>query len=234
VIEYNRHEMYVEYNKILADEEFKLFVKEEPLGKYPLEMHAGTDWKTATAVDFIKLAYPRSEVGAIYCDEALFLFHLLEQAKPKNVVEIGVYNGTSTRLYAAMAERYDGHITSFDGRLLLAVPLKLKMLGLDHRVTFVEAWSPWFNNVPVTTTDFVFIDGDHSFMSVIVDYHYFNFFAEEGAVFVFHDVNIPEVLEAIKYICKRDQLAEIGSAGRILAYTKTTQREEKYFQVITR
>jgi predicted O-methyltransferase YrrM len=230
MVEINRHEMYVEYDNILADEDFKSFLKTEP----PLDIHVGTDWKEADPTDFIKLAYPRSEVGAIYCDEALFLFKVLELTKPQNIVEIGVYNGTSTRLYAAMTERNGGHVTSFEGNLLLSVPLKLKQLGLDHKVTFVEAWCPWFNTIPVTSTDFIFIDGDHSFMSVIVDYHYFNFFAEEGAIFIFHDVNIPEVLNAINFIRQRDKLAEVGSAGRILAYQKTTPKEEKYFQVIKR
>jgi hypothetical protein len=101
-------------------------------------------------------------------------------------------------------------------------------------VTLIEAWSPWFKSIPVQNIDFLFIDGDHSLMSVIVDYHYFNFFTDIGAVIVFHDVNIPEVMQAIELIKKRDKLKEIGSAGRILAFEKTTKREEKYFQVITR
>jgi predicted O-methyltransferase YrrM len=201
----------------------------------PLVTYTNIDWKSVDDKLMVKMAYPiGSELGGIYSEEALYFILLVKEYKLKTLVEIGTMAGVSTRLFAALASRYDGHVYSIDGNANKDVQLKLDVLKLSKYVDLIPVWSPWLGFIPDWNIDLLFIDGDHSYMSVLVDYHYFNYFANKGAIIAFHDSNIEDIPRAIEEICKRDPLKKIGEAGRLLVYQKLGDRQEKYFQILKR
>jgi predicted O-methyltransferase YrrM len=105
-----------------------------------------------------------------------------------NILEIGVRRGTSTRaLLAGLVERDrykfgDGHLHSLDiiNRSNVVVdaaqiPKWTFTLGDSHMVEW---------NMPV---DILFIDGDHSYSSVALDYAKYEPYVKNGGLILFHD-----------------------------------------------
>lgn len=191
------------------------------------------DWKKAPLDKFIRMCLPRdSEMGGIYTSEAIAILITCLQYKPKFILEIGTMHGTSTRLFAAIAKLLDSKVISVDGNAYADVRFNLDMLNLKDNVELIKAWSPWLNWEHKIPLDFIHFDGDHSFISVLVDYHYFNYFAKNGCIFSFHDMNIAGVNKAVEEIIKRDNLKYVSSVGRMSIYEKTTNQHEKYFQLL--
>jgi predicted O-methyltransferase YrrM len=202
-------------------------IENDPISHYSL-----TEWYLADLDKFIRLGIPRgSENGAIHHLEAIAI---LESAidKSKFIVEIGTMAGVSTRLLGAIAQHNRGHVVSIDGDFQPGVPFKLESLGFQNTVDLVRAWVPWVNWKCTVPIDFLFIDGDHSLISVLVDYHFFNFFTRKGGIIAFHDCNLPEVQQAIELILKRDNLKEVAKIDRIWIYEKTGEINEKYYELL--
>jgi predicted O-methyltransferase YrrM len=108
----------------------------------------------------------------------------------------------------------------------------LTSLKFEDCVEIRYEWSPWVNWNPEDKIDFLFIDGDHSFIAAIVDYHYFNYFVNKGGLIGFHDVNIKGVRDAIDTIKERDKIEYLETADRLELYKKSTAINEKYFQLL--
>jgi len=205
------------------------------IDKDSLENYKDIDWKVAPLDTFIRLALPRgSEMGGIYHTEAIAILEACLECKPEFTLEIGTMHGTSTRLLAAIAQLFNGKMVSIDGNAGPGVRPNLELLRLDGCCELVKAWTPWVRWEYKEPLDFVFVDGDHSFISVLADYHYFNYYASPKCMFAFHDMNLVEVQNAVAEIIKRDNLKEISRAGRMFIYQKTTPPSEKYFELLSR
>jgi len=199
-----------------------------------LPTYSDVDWKTAGDQPFVEIAFGRSEVGGIYANEALCLVEAYRELKPKFTVEIGRYNGVSTRVLSACCKAYGGELLSIDGMQSQGVRKKLESMNLNENVTLVEGWVPWITPDFSWDIDFLFIDGDHSYMSILVDYQYFNYFVKKGGYIAFHDLNIKESQDAVATILERDPLVQVAKVGRILIFRKESERAEKYFQIVKR
>jgi hypothetical protein len=114
------------------------------------------------------------------------------------------------------------------------VQTKLESMNLHKNVKLKEGWVPWIKPDFSWDIDFLFIDGDHTYISILVDYHYFNYFVKKGGYIAVHDMNMAESQQAMKHIMKRDKLKHICTVGRLGLYKKTAKREEKYFEIIKR
>ena len=213
--------------------DFKDFIAN--VDKTYIEDFKNTDWKQADAETFLKMYWPRrSELGAIFSDEAFLFIDTLSEEKPKLTVEIGSMYGVSTRLLSALAKRNDGKLITIDAGMTPSVEINLKTLNLQDTTTLIKDWTPWLTTRPDYEIDFLFIDGDHSLISIIVDYHYFNYFLKKGGLVAFHDMNMKESQDAVKLIIERDRLEEVARVGRLFIYRKIANDHEKYFQVIKR
>lgn len=191
------------------------------------------DWKQADIETFLKMYWPRrSERGFIHSDKAKLFIDLCFEYKPKLILEIGSMAGVSTRLLAALAKRNDGKLISVDAGRTTNVEPDLKSLNLLDTVILVNEWSPWIVPNYDWELDLLFIDGDHSLMSVIADYHYFNYFLKKDGIVTFDNMEIEEVREAVEIIKKRDALEQIASMYGIIVFRKLTERKEKYFQIL--
>ncbi|MHA1816266.1 MAG: class I SAM-dependent methyltransferase [Candidatus Heimdallarchaeaceae archaeon] len=200
----------------------------------PIETYRDVDWSTAGDQKFVEIVFGRSEVGGIYGNEGLLLAKAYQELNPKFTIEIGRMNGISTRLLAALCKGNGGKMVSFDGLSAKGVQGKLELMNLDKYVTLVEGWVPWIKPDFSWDIDFLFIDGDHTYISILVDYHYFNYFVKKGGYIAIHDMNMKESQEAMQNIMSRDKLEHICSVGRLGIYKKTVEREEKYFEIIKR
>jgi len=200
----------------------------------PIETYKDVDWATASDQKFVEIAFGRSEVGGIYGNEALLLAKAYQDLNAKFTVEIGRMNGISTRVLGALCKGNDGELISFDGASAKGVQSKLELMNLHKNVKLKEGWVPWIEPDFSWDIDFLFIDGDHTYISILVDYHYFNYFVKTGGYIAVHDMNMAESQQAMKNIMKRDRLEHICTVGRLGLYKKIAKREEKYFEIIKR
>jgi predicted O-methyltransferase YrrM len=231
--QFNVGEFHKQLAGIQDTVEFKNFIAN--VDKTYIEEYANTDWKQATPETFLKMYWPRrSEIGAIFSDEALLFVSTLMEEKPKLTVEIGSMYGVSTRLLAALAKRNDAKLITIDAGMAPHVEANLKILNLQDVVTLIKDWVPWLTTRPDYEIDFLFVDGDHSLISILVDYHYFNYYLKKGGLVAFHDMNMKDSQDAVKLILERDRLEHVASVGRLAIYRKVADASEKYFQVIKR
>jgi predicted O-methyltransferase YrrM len=200
----------------------------------PIETYRDVDWSKAGDQKYIEIAFGRSEVGGIYGNEALLLVKAYQELNPKLTIEIGRMNGISTRVLAALCKSNGGRLISFDGMTSKAVKRKLKSMNLEDNVNLIEGWIPWITPDFSWDIDFLFIDGDHTYISILVDYHYFNYFVKKGGYIAFHDMNMRESQEAVKNIMSRDPLEHVCTVGRLGLYKKLSERKEKYFEIVKR
>lgn len=202
--------------------------------KIPLSEYRAIDWKNASFDKFMGVFWPRgSERGNLHSEEARLIIDACIENNILAVTEIGVMYGTSTRLFGALTARTGGTVRSIDAGMMPSVEQNNILLGFDH-VTLIREWSPWFSKMYSGPIDFLLVDGDHSLISALVDYHYFNHFLIRGGIVAFHDMNMPEVSRAVDLIKERDRLTDIGFAGRLLLCRKETDPGELYFQTIAR
>lgn len=228
----NAHSVNNTFEEIKRRSSFKQFNLNKDLP--PIETYKDIDWSTADIQKFVEIVFGRSEVGGIYGNEGLLLVEAYKKLKPKLTVEIGRYNGISTRLFAALCKGFGGKLISIDGLASKGVSDKLEKMNLHENVNLIEGWVPWITPDFSWDIDFLFIDGDHSYISILVDYHYFNYFVKKGGYIAIHDMNMRQSQRAVKDIITRDQLQHICTVGRLGIYKKVAEREEKYFEIVKR
>ena len=72
------------------------------------------EWKTDQ--DYIRLCYPkRNQPLYIHSEDVVAMLGILKKYKPKVILEIGSAYGTSTKLFAAVAEEFGGHKRRWNG-----------------------------------------------------------------------------------------------------------------------
>jgi hypothetical protein len=228
----NTRDISLKFQEITKRKSFKEFNLNKNLP--PIETYKDVDWSTAEDQKFVEIAFGRSEIGGIYGNEALLLTKAYKELNPKFTVEIGRMNGISTRVLAALCKSNGGKMISFDGLTSKGVKQKLKSMKLENNVELVEGWVPWIQPDFSWDIDFLFIDGDHTYISILVDYHYFNYFVKKGGYIAIHDMNLKESQQAVKDIMSRDPLEHICTVGRLGLYKKLSERGEKYFEIVKR
>jgi len=228
-----QHQVQDNMNKFLKSEWIKVYkANKRGYNNKKLYDYANVDWSNASLEDVLDFCVSGGEIGAVNAVEIASLLYTCEVIKPKYIVEIGRMQGRSTRMFATVAKKHSGSVLSIDGADPKGVLTRLTALKLQDVVELKKEWSPWVSFTP-REIDLLFIDGDHSWISTVVDYHYFNFFVRKNGIIVFHDVNMVEVRDAIAAILKRDNLKLITTNSRVSIYQKTENIGEKYFQLLT-
>jgi len=173
-----------------------------------------------------------SGIGKINPPEAMYLIELCKATLPKLIVEIGIFTGGSTKLLAMFTKFHGGKLVSIDGKLNPGVPKQIEQLGCKDQVTLLEYWTPWLPfSIKDWEIDFLYIDGDHSRIGVIADFHYFNRYLNQGGIVVFHDYHLLAVRNAIEVLQESFNLEEVGQVFRMKAFKKLDPRDEVYLQV---
>jgi cephalosporin hydroxylase len=135
-------------------------------------------------------------------DEIMGLLHFLSKKRPKVVIEIGTATGGTLFLFCHVAAE-DATVISIDlpgggfgggyswGRLPLYKAFKLPKQKLyliradSHCKATLERVVQILNG---KKADFLFIDGDHSYEGVRMDFEMFSTLVKEGGTIAFHDI----------------------------------------------
>lgn len=170
-------------------------------------------------------------IGKISIPEGMFLYEICKEVKPKFTVEIGVFTGASTKILAMYMKFNGGKLVSIDGKISPGVKEQITKLGCDDHVALLECWTPWLP-FPIDDwkIDFLFIDGDHSRIGVIADFHYFYRFVNKGGIILFHDIQMLPVRNAIGILKESFNIEEVGKLYRMQAFKKLDERDEVYLQ----
>ncbi len=135
-------------------------------------------------------------------EEILGLLRILNERKPRVVIEIGTAMGGTLFLFCRVADK-DATIISIDlpggmfggGYYWWRIPLykrftlpkqKLHLLRADSHSE--ETLDKVMNILGGKKADFLFIDGDHSYDGVRMDFEMFSPLVKEGGIIAFHDI----------------------------------------------
>lgn len=154
-------------------------------------------------------------------DEILESLKILDNVKPKIMLEIGTANGGTLFLFSHIASR-DATILSVDlpagmfggGYPIWKIPLyksfalsdqKIQLIRADsHRHSTLERIKSILNEKEI---DFLFIDGDHTYEGVKKDFEMYSSLVKNAGVIAFHDIvpgptenvgGVPEFWQEIK------------------------------------
>lgn len=137
-------------------------------------------------------------------DEILELLGILDEIKPKVVIEIGTAGGGTLFLFSHVASE-DATVISIDlpggkfggGYPKCKIPLykafrlpkqKLHLIGADsHSPTTLKNVKNVLDDKKV---DFLLIDGDHTYEGVRRDFEMYSPLVKEGGIIAFHDIAV--------------------------------------------
>lgn len=101
------------------------------------------------------------------------------------VGEIGMRNGISTMAFLLAAREVGGHVWSMDVDLCVEGRMNLRAAGLAEHHTFIHGDSAACEFPE--PLDVLFIDGEHSYAAVTLDFGQHRPMVKEGGVVLFHD-----------------------------------------------
>lgn len=170
-----------------------------------------------------RLFHDFRSAGGLHVSEMLYLSRLCNRHECKAFLEIGRKLGTSTRLFALHASVREGRVVSIDGNAqhMGFVVKKLEEHGLEGYVEMITAFSPWVPFDMQWVFDCLLIDGNHSYIPTLVDYHTFNYFVRQGGLVAFHDVHLNPVNEAMLQAAKTDSMEMLGRHKSLQVWMKT-------------
>lgn len=156
--------------------------------------------------------------GRLTTLDSELLYKTAMELGPKNILEIGSFDGCSTMILGSIAKMTEGKVQCVEPAPKQKWRWNIERLGLQEWVEMIFAASPWVSTAILRTPiDYLFIDGDHRTRWAIVDYHYFMPFVRIGGRIAFHDWGDAHqtgdwVREAVNIILRDDAplLKEIG------------------------
>jgi len=130
--------------------------------------------------------------------ELVGLVHLVRQLRPTAVVEIGMGDGGTMALWAQIAPP-EAHLIGLDIKILSGVDgLIRSKLRAGQKLSLIEADShadstkqKVLDSLAGSKIDFLFIDGDHGYEGVKLDFESFSPLVRPGGLVGFHDI-IPD------------------------------------------
>jgi len=172
------------------------------LSMYLGEPQLGTDGQQH-AIDNITKISP---------SQGMWLYDLCLSVKPKATLEIGMAYGFSTLYFlAAIARNQTGHHTAVDpfqssywhGIGLAHVKGHLPATGTDSCFSFIEDRSDCVATDLVRSNsrfDLIFIDGNHCFDAVLVDFYLYAPLCEIGGLIIFDDLWMSSVQTVVAFL----------------------------------
>jgi predicted O-methyltransferase YrrM len=147
--------------------------------------------------------------------DAVFLYSLIWSKTPKNVLEIGRWHGWSSAIiFGALEDAGIGHLYTVD--ITDRTNTIIKSV-IESRTTFITASSANILSLDALTQlqfEVVFIDGDHSYSSTLIDLkNTYKILTAEAWILV-HDDDMPEVRNAINtFLSQVDNVIDCGCYG---------------------
>ncbi len=165
-------------------------------------------------------------------EEAKAIYDFLKSKKISKTLEIGLAYGRSAShiLYATgskhiamdpFQDKYGNHGVE-----------NIKKLGLAENFELIRDFShavlPQLVNEG-KTFEFIFIDGDHKFDGIFIDFYYSDFLIKKGGVLLFHDTWMRSTELVLQFIRKnRKDYRQIPLPNRNMAlFEKTSNSDER-------
>jgi predicted O-methyltransferase YrrM len=153
-------------------------------------------------------------------ERAILVSHLPGR---KQIIEIGVFEGFTTRLLAEFSDSdalVYGVDPFFRGRLGVSWGLKIARYYNRHflrsgKLKLVRTFSTEVENAVPSSVDFVFIDGDHAHDAITADWAFWSNRLQSGGVIALHDVLSP---------VDKTQAPEFGSHQYFYAHIRNDRR----------
>lgn len=158
--------------------------------------------------------------------EALFIYNFLKQTRITSTLEIGFAYGRSAAHIVSATQSLHHVIDPFQQNYDNLGMKNMQHLGIDSLVKlhpdFSHSVLPEMVNAG-QKFDFIFIDGDHKFDGIFVDFYYADFLANEGGYILFHDTWMRSTQLVMSFIDKnRKDFKRIDTPLRNIAlYQKT-------------
>ncbi len=126
--------------------------------------------------------------GRLTTHDADLLFNTAMELNPKNMLEIGSFDGCSTMILGSIARETEGKLQCIEPAPKQKWRWNIERLNLQEWVELIFGYSPWVPPASIRQPiDYLFIDGDHRTRWAIVDYHYWSPFVRIGGRIGFHD-----------------------------------------------
>ena len=150
---------------------------------------------------------PKPLDSEISMNEGLFLQEMITNLQPSNSIEIGCAYGISSLFICEALRPNRGRHTIIDPYQSsywdsIGI-LNIERSGFAHMVRFIPERSD--HSLPTLnangeTFQFAFIDGDHKFDDVFVDFYYIDKMLDVGGVIVLDDIGYSSIRKVCRYI----------------------------------
>jgi predicted O-methyltransferase YrrM len=152
--------------------------------------------------------YPLDGTTRISRDEGTALRELHSRLKPTLSIEVGLaYGFSTTQILWAMREGNYGRHVAIDPYQYQAWhgigATRAKLLGMEERFSLIERHSAVaLGQLAATETqaNFIFIDGNHRFDDVLVDYYLADMICPLSGVIFFDDTWMPSIRRVVRFI----------------------------------
>jgi len=189
-----------------------------------------------------------SNIDELSCS---LLAHFVKRAHASRIIEVGFAYGASALAIASAAAtcaRIEHHIFDpYQQRAWQGIGIEnMRRAGFGDRFTFHDELSEF--GLPKLVEagyqcDFAFIDGNHTFDHVLLDFFYINRMLAVGGIVVFDDEWIPAIRKVTHYVEKypayqrldmpphltiAGKTIVVGNHRRLAAFQKTAQDERNW------
>lgn len=174
---------------------------------------------------------PEGESTSIREAEALYIHELLLKEKAVNTLETGFAWGRSTAYIMAASTGKHTVVDPFQQNFGDAGLENIRRLGLEARLDFFR--EPSHMVLPSLLPggeqyDFAFIDGDHRFDGIFVDFHYAAMLLKPGGLVMFHDTWMRSTVLVASFIRRnRKDFTRIHTPHRSLVLFRKTGKDER-------
>lgn len=162
--------------------------------------------------------------------EARAIYDFIKAHNIKRTLEIGfAYARSASHIMLATGEKHTA-IDPFQKRYGSGGLANVKKLGLDDKLELIHDFS--HHALPALVKegkkyDFIFIDGDHKFDGIFVDFYYSDFLIDKGGYLLFHDTWMRSTQMALQFIrTNRKDYQEISIGHNNMTLFKKVSDED--------
>lgn len=151
-----------------------------------------------------KLQFPENQWGtSITQSEGEYVATFLGEQKITKTLEIGLAYGCSTAYIISATQSLHYAIDPFQSEWNNLGLKNLQSLGFDHLLNLEEDYA--HNVLPKLIKenkkfDFIFIDGDHKFDSVFIDFYFSDLLLNHDGYILLHDYWMPSIKMCVSWI----------------------------------
>lgn len=151
-----------------------------------------------------------ARMAAIKLEDGELLYNIVSSIRPERTLEVGLaYGGSTLFICEALRSNGTGYHTAMDPYQHSSYHdvglLNVERAGFESMVTFYDEES--CQVLPRLLAEgqhygFMFIDGDHRFDGILIDFYYADKMLEPGGFLVLHDMDHASVQKAASFILR--------------------------------